>query len=295
VPGLAQAPFAPTGPTLDNRRIGAALIDGAVVALIVLLLRALTGGLGAVTVLLAVAWALYYFFAFEWGADGQTIGKRLMGLRVVRENGGEAGVREVALRTALRIVDGIGFYVVGLAAMLATGERRQRIGDLVAGTVVTTAEAAAPAPAPVHAPEPEPQPEPVPAPPPVQPLPYEPETPPEPELPPAATVEIPTPPIADTPKGPTAPPPEPPLADPEPDVPVPPPPPQAARPEPPPAAPDVPVPPPPPPAEPASPPAEPQVRTEGIEIAPAIDLVMADEDEDAERREDEDAGPASPA
>ena len=39
-------------------------------------------------------------------------------------------------RTLLRVVDGVGFYLVGLVSMLATGERRQRLGDLAAGTVV---------------------------------------------------------------------------------------------------------------------------------------------------------------
>ena len=58
-----------------------------------------------------------------------------MKLRVVRANGAPAGMREVAVRTVLRVVDN---YLIGLIAMLATGERRQRIGDLAAGTIWST-------------------------------------------------------------------------------------------------------------------------------------------------------------
>ena len=44
----------------------------------------------------------------------------------------------VGLRTVLRVVDGLPFlYLVGFVAMLATGARRQRLGDLAARTLVT--------------------------------------------------------------------------------------------------------------------------------------------------------------
>ncbi len=89
-----------------------------------------------------IGWALYYFFATESG-EGQTVGKKLMKLRVVRADGRPAGMAEIAVRTILRVVDN---YLVGLIVMLATGDRRQRIGDLAAGTIVVDASAAAVAP-----------------------------------------------------------------------------------------------------------------------------------------------------
>jgi hypothetical protein len=73
-----------------------------------------------------------------------------MKLRVVRADGRPAGMREIAVRTILRVVDGVGMYIVGLITMLATGQRRQRIGDLAAGTIVvdaSTPTAAPPVPA----------------------------------------------------------------------------------------------------------------------------------------------------
>jgi uncharacterized RDD family membrane protein YckC len=106
------------------------------------------GALGAVV----LGWALYYFFALESG-DGQTVGKKLMKLRVVRADGSPVGMREVAVRTILRVVDN---YLVGLIVMLATGDRRQRIGDLAAGTIVVDASGPAVlAPAPMPAVDPD--------------------------------------------------------------------------------------------------------------------------------------------
>jgi uncharacterized RDD family membrane protein YckC len=151
---IAQASTAPvTGPKLDNRRVAAGIVDLLIVAagaaVVLFAGDALTsdgsgvrGALGFVI----LGWALYYFFATESG-EGQTVGKKLMKLRVVRADGRPASMAEIAVRTILRVVDN---YLVGLIVMLATGEKRQRIGDLAAGTIVVDASVAAvPAPAPV--------------------------------------------------------------------------------------------------------------------------------------------------
>jgi uncharacterized RDD family membrane protein YckC len=157
---IAQASAAPsTGPKLDNRRVLAALVDLALVAVgaVVILFAAdalsgdrseVRGALSAVI----LGWTLYYYFALETGG-GQTVGKKLLKLRVVRADGRPAGMREIAVRTVLRVVDGVGAYIVGLIVMLVTGQRRQRLGDLAAGTIVVDASAPAfvPAPAPVEA------------------------------------------------------------------------------------------------------------------------------------------------
>ena len=150
-----------SGPQLDNRRVLAGLIDLIVVAagaaLILFAADALPSGSGSARdevgsglYLLAMAWGLYYYFACESGG-GQTLGKRVMRLRVVRADGSAAGMREVGVRTILRVVDGVGLYLVGLVVMLVSGKRRQRLGDMAGGTIVVDASTApdAPQPAPV--------------------------------------------------------------------------------------------------------------------------------------------------
>ena len=133
---IAQVSAAPsTGPKLDNRRVLAGVVDLLIVtagALVVLYAGdSLTGDRQGALAAVILGWALYYYFALESGA-GQTVGKKLMNLRVVRADGRPAGMREIAVRSILRVIDGIGLYIVGLIVMLVTGERRQRLGDLAA-------------------------------------------------------------------------------------------------------------------------------------------------------------------
>src|SRR5262245_952831 len=136
------------GPQLDNRRVLAGLVDLVLVAagaaVILFAAGAVGGGSTEVTpalIALVTAWALYYYFALESGG-GQTLGKRLMKLRVVRADGSAASTSEIAVRTILRVIDGIFVPIIGLITMLATGKRRQRLGDLAAGTIIVDAGAA---------------------------------------------------------------------------------------------------------------------------------------------------------
>ncbi|HYI36694.1 MAG TPA: RDD family protein, partial [Thermoleophilaceae bacterium] len=122
------------GPALDNRRIGAAAIDLAAPALAGIALF-VTDLLTPATALVLVGWTLYYFFALETGG-GQTLGKRLMNLKVVSADGGEATMHQYAMRSLVRVIDLPG---IGLVAMLGSGDRRQRLGDMVAHTSVVDA------------------------------------------------------------------------------------------------------------------------------------------------------------
>ena len=81
-----------------------------------------------------------YFIFFEWLWSGQTPGKRLMKLRVIREDGRPITIWEAVARNLLRIFDAIpGFvipiYSIGLISIFLN-RRDQRVGDLFAGTVV---------------------------------------------------------------------------------------------------------------------------------------------------------------
>jgi uncharacterized RDD family membrane protein YckC len=99
--------------------------------------RSLGPALGpALLVLLAFAIYWGYFAAFEIAWQGQTPGKRLTGIRVIRDSGRPADVPAILLRNLLRAIDILpGMYAVGVVCMMLTRHAR-RIGDLVAGTVV---------------------------------------------------------------------------------------------------------------------------------------------------------------
>ena len=78
-----------------------------------------------------------YFILFEAWMQGQTPGKRICGLRVVRDNGLPIGWRESLIRNLLRTVDVMpptSYMVGGIAVML--NDHGKRLGDMAAGTMV---------------------------------------------------------------------------------------------------------------------------------------------------------------
>jgi uncharacterized RDD family membrane protein YckC len=95
-----------------------------------------------IALLILVVFLLFsgYFIVFEWLWNGQTPGKRLMKLRVIRTDGRPVTLWEAIARNLLRICDAVpGFvipiYSVGLIAIFLS-RRDERVGDLFAGTVV---------------------------------------------------------------------------------------------------------------------------------------------------------------
>jgi uncharacterized RDD family membrane protein YckC len=85
----------------------------------------------------AIAWS--YFILLEWLGNGQTIGKRMFGLRVIADDGAPAGFIAILVRNLIRVVDFLpGFYGFGLLVIVVS-PRSQRLGDLAAGTFVVRA------------------------------------------------------------------------------------------------------------------------------------------------------------
>ncbi len=79
-------------------------------------------------------WAYYILFELVWG--GQSPGKRLVGLRVIRIDGAPATPGQIVIRNVMRLVDLFpGFYVTGLVTMFLNSQSR-RLGDFAAGTLV---------------------------------------------------------------------------------------------------------------------------------------------------------------
>ncbi|MEW9572425.1 RDD family protein [Rhodanobacter sp. Si-c] len=117
-----------------------------------------TGGRGlAMLLMFALLWA--YWVICELWLDGQSLGKRALGLRVVNLDGTPVTWLPSVTRNLLRVVDALpGVYGVGLISTLVDPCAR-RLGDIVAGTMVVYAKeppighqvAAAPA-QPLHVP-----------------------------------------------------------------------------------------------------------------------------------------------
>lgn len=81
-----------------------------------------------------------YWTLCEVLMGGQTPGKRLVGIRVVRVDGSPVGVLESAVRNLLRVVDSFPLiYAVGCLSILLTRQHR-RLGDLLAGTLLVREE-----------------------------------------------------------------------------------------------------------------------------------------------------------
>ncbi len=128
-------------------RLAAALIDGilfsiALAALFVTVLpdvswssvddpEALLTEVGAILSFLTLA----YYGLFE-GLFGGTLGKLILGMRVVKKDGTRAGIGRAFFRNLLRILDFLPFaYLLGII-MVAASSTKQRLGDRIAGTYV---------------------------------------------------------------------------------------------------------------------------------------------------------------
>src|SRR5262245_54568432 len=89
---------------------------------------------GLVLISFFLLWGYYIFFELLW--NGQTPGKRVVGLRVIKTDGRPITAVESLVRNLVRLVDFMPTsYGVGIVTMFIT-EQSQRLGDMAAGTLV---------------------------------------------------------------------------------------------------------------------------------------------------------------
>ncbi len=146
---------------IGSRFIGA-LIDTAAIAsvlvvlnlIVVLVLAGLGNSEGIQTSIVEQDWSwqegfvfAFYFllnFAIVWGyyiifeilKNGQSPGKQVAKIRVIRANGNPAGVAEIVIRNLIRIIDFLPMlYALGFVVMFANRQTK-RLGDYAAGTIV---------------------------------------------------------------------------------------------------------------------------------------------------------------
>ena len=131
---------------VTGRRVLATIVDGVLLGLLFFVMSMLFGSssaeggqvnasLNGLPFLMYLVLVVAYYVLME-GYLGQTVGKMLLGIKVVREGTGEVpGLQGAAIRTVLRIVDGFFFYLVAFISVLASA-KNQRLGDMVANTLV---------------------------------------------------------------------------------------------------------------------------------------------------------------
>ena len=136
---------------VTGRRVLATIVDWLVFAILLGVMSALSGqgsagsgggsgivigaSLNGLPALIFFVLVVLYYMILE-GYLGQTLGKMLCGIKVVREDTEEApGLGAAAIRTVLRLIDGLFGYLVAFIVVLVS-EKRQRLGDMAAHTLV---------------------------------------------------------------------------------------------------------------------------------------------------------------
>jgi len=150
-PVAAQGPHAspqPAGPVSRFNykgvwpRLVAAIIDSILYFVLSYVVAIQTGNTtsdgfqltGAPAYITMAAWAAY-FILFEAYLGG-TVGKLILGMRVVNANGGRPGLVPSLVRNILRVIDFLpAFYILGII-LVGTSKEKQRLGDRVASTYV---------------------------------------------------------------------------------------------------------------------------------------------------------------
>ena len=87
--------------------------------------------------LLSFAFYIAYYTYLE-GTRGQTIGKMITKIKVVREDGTPIDMEQAFKRNILRVIDGFFAYLIG-AILIWRSDKQQRLGDTYAKTVVVKA------------------------------------------------------------------------------------------------------------------------------------------------------------
>lgn len=140
-PAQAQVQYIGVG-----RRFFAALVDSILLGIVFGIIGALSGhtqasggnvsvSLTGVPAMLTFVISFLYLIVLE-AVLGATLGKLLLGIRVVKEDGSPIGWGASIVRNILRIIDALPTaYILG-AILIWTSPRKQRLGDRVAHTVV---------------------------------------------------------------------------------------------------------------------------------------------------------------
>lgn len=164
-PNPYAPPTAAVGDSVDNdatlvsaergTRLGAAMLDGVILMLIYIpfligftsgsapdLKQLVFGSAGAITLVLFLAWAAYTSYLVN--LNGQTIAKKLLGIKVVRSDGARASLGRIFwMRNVVNmlpsIIPFVGYFYGLVDALFIFSEKRQCLHDKIADTIVVRA------------------------------------------------------------------------------------------------------------------------------------------------------------
>jgi uncharacterized RDD family membrane protein YckC len=141
-PGTGKQPM-----VLEYQGIGirfvSLLIDSIILGVLIGVVGNVIGfgaGKGMISWWLGLLYFIIYiaYFTYLEGSQGQTIGKMITKIKVVREDGRPIDMNQALTRNILRIIDGLIAYLIG-AILIWRSDKKQRLGDSIAKTVVVKA------------------------------------------------------------------------------------------------------------------------------------------------------------
>src|SRR4051812_16960771 len=90
----------------------------------------------AIVIAILVFIKYFYSLFIEMATNGQSIGKKITGIMVIKLNGSSLETTDYLIRWAYRAVDfGMSFFAIGTISILMS-EKNQRLGDMIANTAV---------------------------------------------------------------------------------------------------------------------------------------------------------------
>jgi uncharacterized RDD family membrane protein YckC len=145
------------GGQILGRRIAAAVIDALVVLILLVIVAKTLGDEGATkrsvwaetegsprSIFLLLTFAYFFITELLWA---QTIGKRVMKIRVVGQDGRKLRPSQAFVRNLVRFVDAFpAVYIVGAITLFTVGKKESRLGDLAAATKIVADDAPPPPP-----------------------------------------------------------------------------------------------------------------------------------------------------
>jgi uncharacterized RDD family membrane protein YckC len=125
--------------SLGDRIVGAIIDYIVVIAYIIIMLAAFVfrnSGMSTYIIILMFLPVVFYDLISELLLNGQSLGKKVMGIKVISISGEQPSVSQYLIRWVFRLIDFTFSSNMVAVIMVAATEKKQRLGDLIAGTVL---------------------------------------------------------------------------------------------------------------------------------------------------------------